>query len=166
MEVGPFRLVTQHFMRVRRMMELFGQKTPNKPTPPDPETRILRARLIMEEALELIQEGLGVVIYDLDGWSVQFEELEFSISKLREPNMELIADGCADVSVVTIGTLVACGLPDDYLLQIVDNNNLEKVAKGHRDEYGKFIKHPDHQPPDISGYLDVVKDGYVNEKAE
>lgn len=150
---GIFKYVTAHWVRVRMMMEQFGQATPNSPTIPDEKTRILRARLIMEEAFETIEKGLGVAIRYEDGATMEFGELFFEVMEDGKPNLVEIADGCADLSVVTIGTLVACGLPDNVFLTLVDDNNLQKVKNGRIDEHGKFQKHPDHQPPPVSMFV-------------
>jgi predicted HAD superfamily Cof-like phosphohydrolase len=73
------------------------------------------------------------------------------------PDLVEIADGCADISVVTIGTLVACGIPDKGLLELVDDNNLNKFKYGLiRDQFGKIVKPTDHQPPNIAAYLNSV----------
>ena len=61
-----------------------------------------------------------------------------------------IVDGCCDLSVVTIGTLSACGVPDELFLKLVDENNLAKFGDGHSiREDGKLIKPSDHKPPAI-----------------
>jgi predicted HAD superfamily Cof-like phosphohydrolase len=156
---------TPHQLRVERMMKGFGQEVPDRPTHQGPETRVLRARLIMEEALETIQDGLRV---DVDlGWKgiapdtghptgcrhdVLFDRLGF---KAKEGDADLVelADGCADVSVVTIGTLSAFGIKDAPLLREVDANNQAKIDTGKTDEHGKFVKHPDHKPPKIAEVL-------------
>jgi predicted HAD superfamily Cof-like phosphohydrolase len=160
---------TLHWGMVHGMMRAFGQLTPDQPTEPDEKTRVLRARLIMEEALELIQKGLGVEVSLVGGgedWiealhtdptvPLQFDRLSFE-AKGKFDFIET-ADGCADLSVVNTGTLVACGLPDEELLAVVDDNNLAKVRNGRTDEFGKFQKHPDHQPPDIAGWLQRVRE--------
>lgn len=147
------REVTSHWFRVKEMMVAFGQMVPLTPTEPDEHTRILRARLILEEAFETIEKGLGVdITLDIPASGrIGFDQ--FGFEPVRSFNMSETADGCADLSVVTIGTLVACGLPDEGLLQLVDENNLNKVQNGHVDEHGKFIKPVNHQPPDIDGWL-------------
>ena len=53
-------LVSPHCERVREFMERAGQDTPLEYTPLDEPTRILRAKLILEEALETIRE-LGII---------------------------------------------------------------------------------------------------------
>jgi len=100
-------------------------------------------------------DALGVVL------TVSFDSLtgngrsepRFDIS--HEPDLIEIADGCADISVVTIGTLSACGIDAEPLLELVDRNNLAKFGPGHsRREDGKLIKPPGHKPPDIAGLLE------------
>jgi predicted HAD superfamily Cof-like phosphohydrolase len=144
---------TPHQLRVERMMRGFGQEVPLRPTERDEKTRVLRARLIMEEALETIVKGLrvGMLVnnYDLEELD---ENVEFHTYRGDADLVEL-ADGCADVSVVTIGTLSAFGIKDAPLLREVDANNQAKIDTGKTDEHGKFIKHPDHVGPDVAGVL-------------
>jgi predicted HAD superfamily Cof-like phosphohydrolase len=144
---------TAHQFRVERMMRGFGQEVPDRPLPAEGHTdlRVLRARLIMEECLETIQDGLRVEVGQR-GQAVRFEHLAFE-AKGGGADMIELADGCADVSVVTIGTLSAFGIRDDPLLREVDGNNQAKIDTGRTDEHGKFIKHPDHEPPKIAEVL-------------
>jgi predicted HAD superfamily Cof-like phosphohydrolase len=148
-------------------MQLAGQATPDVPTFPSQEVRLLRAKLILEKALETIH-ALGfnprVKSYGappLDGVPVTTNSVslipldqgyETACSVLDR--LVAIADGCADLSVVTTGTLSACGIPDLPILEAVDNNNLAKFGPGHyiRSD-GKLIKPPDHQPPDLKAVL-------------
>lgn len=140
-------------------MQLAGQDTPNKPTEIDEETRILRAKLILEEAFETVR-ALGVDADLFGSFSIAEceEEIQYRISPTFDFDMKEVADGCADVSVVTIGTLISCGIADQCLLEMVDQNNLDKFGEGHSiREDGKLIKPPNHQPPDIEGYLDSLR---------
>lgn len=144
---------TEHGQRIRDFMKLAGQECPPKPTLPSEEVRKLRARLILEEALETIT-ALGIHVM-LDGVSLQQRDYELVAN--CEPNLVEIVDGCADISVVTIGTLIACGVPDDPILREVDLNNLAKFGPGgYRDAGGKWIKPPNHQPPRIGHIIDVA----------
>ncbi len=139
---------TQHQKRIEEMMMKMGQEVPTSPMVPDEATRLLRAKLIMEEALETV-EALGVVVTDGDGYSIF---MEFDIG--GEPDLVAIADGCADISVVTIGTLSACGIQDAPILLEVDRNNMTKFGPGsYRRDDGKWMKPPDFEGPDISGRL-------------
>jgi hypothetical protein len=82
------------------------------------EVRRLRARLILEGALGTI-EGLGFKTRLSD--NVDRHQIEgvadFWFKATHKENLEEIADGCADLSVVTIGTLVACGIHDHQLFE-------------------------------------------------
>ena len=104
------RTKTEHQQRVEDFMRKAKQVLPKKPTMPDAETRLLRARLIFEEAMETL-EALGVdvmvpLMYGQTG-PVALHDYFLRINDFRRPNMDGIVDGCADISVVTIGTLSA-----------------------------------------------------------
>lgn len=70
-----------------------------------------------------------------------------------------IADGCADLMVVTIGTAIACGIDLDPIFQEVHRSNMSKFIDGHRREDGKWIKGPAYSPPNIKAEL--IKQGYT-----
>lgn len=112
---------------------------------PSLEVRRLRAGLIMEEAVETVK-ALGFEV------AMVYESFLFEES--GEPDLVEIADGCADLRVVTTGTLSACGIDDKALQNEVDRNNLLKVGPGSRiREDGKVMKPLGHEPPDIRGIL-------------
>lgn len=103
--------MTSEQQQVKDMMLAFNQECPETPTIPDLETRKLRAKLILEEALETII-ALGIEpkirIYTRPntdyGFDIQLNEHPFGT------NLKDILDGCEDLKVVTEGTLLACGL--------------------------------------------------------
>jgi len=140
-----------HQTRIEEFMTGCGQEVPLVPTVPSHEVRVLRARLILEEALETVK-ALGFRLYTKAGRSyLSFGDFQFSPEV--DPNLVEIADGCADISVVAYGTLSACGIADQSLILEVDKNNLEKLEKGTVDEHGKLTKPKDHQPPEIEKLL-------------
>jgi len=149
-----FHMRTPHQQRVEAMMNGFGQAVQFQPVVPNEKTRHLRARLILEECLETI-EALGFSLRTDSGPSLEFDD--FMLTADKDPNLTEIADGCADVKVVITGTLSACGIPDRPLQEMVDRNNLEKLATATEDEHGKWIKSPDHRPPDIGGLLNEMR---------
>ena len=108
--------MTSDQAEVKKWMLAFGQECPEKPIVPSLEVRKLRAKLILEEALEVVR-GLGfeVEINPL-GELIPFEEEHFSGPDLLE-----IADGCEDLKVVTEGTLIACGLVDKRQFEVSEN---------------------------------------------
>lgn len=149
---------TPHYTRIRSFMRKAGQETPSKPVIPDEETRLLRAKLILEEAIETIRAmGVGVRLRKSNGEqgvvTVDPHELAFYID--GEVDLEGVVDGCADISVVTIGTLIAFGVDDEPILEEVDQANLRKFGPGsYAREDGKWMKPPGWTPPDILGALE------------
>lgn len=135
---------SEHQIRVENFMKRALQDLPPKPFMPNVDIRMLRARLIMEEALETIQ-ALGVeVIVDTPYANVvvEFQKLRFGLGLI--PNMVEIVDGCCDLRVVTTGTLSALGVEDESVQRIVDQSNLKKFAPGGHMNLatGKWIKPP------------------------
>lgn len=150
---GAAWVTSCHYDRVREFMEHAQQEVKDSPEIPSMDVRELRARLVLEEALELV-EALGFKVCPEGNpitW-LKIEELRFDPA--CNPDLVGIADGCADLSVVNTGTMIACGIRDLGLLDIVDENNLAKFGPGgYRREDGKWVKSPNHQPPDIEGLL-------------
>lgn len=145
-------------------MRLAGQDTPQAPVEPPKNIRILRAKLLMEETLETVKAlGVDICLVTSGGNDNDIRNIKSLIECENELNyrtgtypfdMVEVADGCADVSVITYGTLVSCGITDKGLLELVDENNLSKFGEGHSiREDGKLVKPPNHQPPDIAKYL-------------
>lgn len=116
---------TAHQERVEKLMTGANQHVPDRPTVPDQKTLILRAKLILEETVETIHAmGLGVLVGDDEAWL--YKNAKIVNMPDQNPDLEEIADGCADVIVVTTGTLSACGIADDSVQCEVDFNNLKK----------------------------------------
>ena len=142
---------TAHYDRIKSFMQKVGQDTPEGAVVPDEKTRILRAKLILEEALETV-DALGVHVH-IEGIEIVEEGLQYSGG--GEINLQEVADGCADISVVTMGTLIAFGIDDEPLLEEVDASNLRKFGEGnYRREDGNWMKPPGWTPPDIMGAID------------
>lgn len=142
---------TDHQRRVEEFMRLAGQAIPPNPIMPSLEIRKLRANLILEEALETIEAlGFNIVMKPFDG------AIEVGPPS-HEPNIIEVVDGCADISVVTIGTLSAFGVKDGPILEAIDQNNLAKFGPGsyRRETDGKWMKPSGHKPADIMGLLEA-----------
>ena len=109
-------------------------------TIPGPEVRLLRAKLIYEEAMETIA-GLGVV---------RFDNGEFVV--VGEGDLEQIIDGVCDTDYVGVGTLASCGVLFDKIhKEEVCNANNPKLPGGVAifNASGNFLKPegwigPDH----------------------
>lgn len=146
-------LRTDHQTRIEEFMEKAGQKLPPNPTVPDLDTRILRAKLILEEAMETVEAlGVGVGIKQ-SADILHYDNLNFFEG--NDPDLVEIVDGCCDVSVVTMGTLSACGVGAKPFLEEVDSHNLAKFGPGgYRRDDGKWMKPKDLAPPQIQKLLD------------
>jgi predicted HAD superfamily Cof-like phosphohydrolase len=108
----------------------------------------LRARLVLEEAFELVEALLG--------GSGAFDAIESAKrSWLRRdcPNgLPAVADACADLIYVTNGTAVSCGIDLEPIEDAVHVANMAK-AGGEKDAGGKLLKPPGWTPPDIEALL-------------
>jgi predicted HAD superfamily Cof-like phosphohydrolase len=156
-------LRTPHQQKVDEFMKLALQDVPEKPVVPSKKTRELRCRLILEEVIETIN-ALGFDICVDEEYTLMTDDLNTGFISFTEkeegPDLIEIADGCADIKVVTTGTLTACGIDDEELQEEVDNNNLAKFGPGgHRRDDGKWVKPADHQPPNIKGILEKQSEG-------
>lgn len=126
------------------------QSLPVYPTMCSLDERKLRARLMLEETLETIREGLGldVQIKDMSKTTIDTtKDVIFNDSEINKPCLTRVADGCADVEVVTLGTAAACGIAAQPIFTKIAANNLLKFAPGHTFDKGKLIKPPDHPNP-------------------
>lgn len=149
-------LCSEHYQRIRQFMRGALQAVPNVPTEIDEGVRKLRAAIVFEECLELIRKGLGVRVNYQSGGELDSENMEFEAIPGAFDLIETI-DGVADLSVVGLGTLIACGVPDRPFLEEVDHNNLMKLGPGHTfREDGKLIKPLGHPKPNIRGVLDHI----------
>ncbi len=152
-----------HQRRVEQTMRSANQQVRQSPGIPSDEERLLRAKLILEEALETVSalgfDPIVVVPYPPSRQiKVTMEAVKFTPA--REPDLVAIADGCADISVVTIGTLSSCGIADEPLLEEVDESNLRKFGSGCiLREDGKYLKPADWVPPNIERVLDEQRLG-------
>lgn len=154
---------SEHQQRVEEFMRGAGQEVKSFPDLPGPDVRLLRAKLILEEALETI-EALGFKIsvsclekFARSGLKITNTELV----EVYEPDLVGIADGCGDLSVVTIGTMSACGIADISVLGEIDKANMRKVGPGSlRRPDGKVLKPKDFVPADVGRILELQKDEY------
>jgi len=148
---------SDHQLRVEIFMARANQDVPLVPTIPDEKTRRFRAKIILEEALETIK-ALGFNVIQ----NPKTTEPEIG-PEVYEPNLVEIVDGCADIRVVTTGTLSACGVADEEVQIEVDNNNLSKFGPGsYKREDGKWMKPPTWKAPRIREIL-AARRGVVEE---
>lgn len=153
---------TPHQRRIEKFMRGAGQFIPAVPIIPDDTAIMLRARLITEEYLETM-EAMGITLrLSYDDNNLRFTSLDdLELTKERPLNIVDTVDGIADLSVVSIGTLSTLGIADNRILAEVDHNNISKLKGGYKSSMGKFIKPPNHQPPDIKKIL--TEQGYTEQ---
>lgn len=127
---------------IRKFMIAANQECPDKPTLSTEKIRLLRAKLILEEALEQC-DALGFCVRMDDG-HVSFEEnLPTSVDITK------IADGIADQIYVSVGTAIALGIDMNPVWEIVQSANMMKFGPGsYKNEHGKQMKPPGWKAPD------------------
>ena len=141
----------KHIDMVKKFMHLAHQRVPSTPSVPSTTTLILRASLILEEALETIN-AMGLRVEHNAAYELKIQDLSFYPKEA--PNLVEIADGIADLSVVSIGTALACGIDMAPIIQEVDQNNLDKFKGSCSTRAdGKVIKPKDHRAPNIYDLL-------------
>jgi predicted HAD superfamily Cof-like phosphohydrolase len=107
------------------LMKQFEQQVKDSPEMPDEKTRLLRARLVFEEALEFVRAcGCTVLL-------AENEKVIDNISVVHDPagNPDLTeyVDGCVDQLVVTYGALNAAGIQVEAAWDEVQRSNMSKA---------------------------------------
>ena len=148
--------INDHVETIREFCILAGQNAPNEMTIPSESERILRAKLALEEALELCT-ALGVRIGVDHPDPVTIDHIDFSIDPDREFDFNGVADAAADIFWVSCGGVAAlCGFDFGRVLEEVDRSNMSKFIDGHRREDGKWQKGPSYSPADIESVLEDI----------
>lgn len=146
--------VNRKHVMLREFHKKFGHTVNHLPTEISEIDRVLRAKLIFTEALELCR-ALGVHIYAPDGETLTLaEDADFDFEAVLDQGIDWIeaADGIADLQYVVIGTEVSLGLDCDFVFDEVHRSNMSKGTE--KDEHGKTLKtNRDYSPPDVSGIL-------------
>lgn len=139
------------------------QSVPPAPGIPPADVRVLRAKLILEEALETVA-ALGVDLALVVGdpaaarptcAPLAADRIIFNPGPPEQADLIGIIDGCCDTNYVATGTLAACGVPDLPHLRAVNAANNAKFPGGKgifRDD-GKFLKPEGWTPPNHADIL-------------
>lgn len=139
---------------VRNFMQQAGQKTPPELTTPSKDERILRAKLILEEAMELIERGLGIEV-SMNEYVLDSNKLSYNI--VSEPNVVEAMDGAADLMWVGVaGVAVVFGCNLEPVLTEVSRSNNSKFIDGYRRADGKWQKGPSYSPANIDAVLSNI----------
>lgn len=85
------------------------------------------------------------------------EECQETVEALERGDMEMIADGLADVIYVAVGAALEFGIPLDRVWAEVHRSNMAKVdpatGKVIKRADGKVLKPEGWTPPDVAGVL-------------
>lgn len=127
--------------------EKFGATIGTVPYEMTLEQRLLRAKLIMEEAVETCS-ALG---FSVDGAIFADETVETTLAEwhkaYEQPNAEDFIDGLADLMYVTIGAAITAGVDLEPHFDEVHRANMTKEGGGTRGD-GKILKPEGWLPPD------------------
>jgi len=113
-------------------MKQYTQQVKETPELPDPATRLLRARLVLEEALEFVRGCGCTVTASVAGSNGEKKTaLLDGIHVVPDPNgrpdfVEYV-DGCIDQLVVTYGALNAAGVKVQPAWDEVQRSNMSKA---------------------------------------
>lgn len=149
---------------VKQFMLAAEQECPSEPTLSDKKTCELRAKLILEEALEQCR-AYGVTVRFL-AYKSFFEvtpEVADAIhfEATREPDLVEIADGACDQIYVSVGGAIAMGLDLAPIWELVQNANMAKFGPGsYKREDGKQMKPQGWQSPNASIGNEIERQKY------
>ena len=148
-------ILSEHIDNVKEFCKLAGQTAPDGLTMPSDDTRLLRVKLTVEEALEQAQ-AFGVIVSpkSLVGEPIQsIKDLNFTINVNQEVDPVAVMDSAVDLLWVGVtGPAVCLGLADklEECIMEVDSSNMSKFIDGYRDpDTGKWIKGPSYEPADL-----------------
>lgn len=151
---------SEHQRSVEKFMVSAKQIVRDRPTWTIPDTEvILSAKMLFEECFETIMNGLGIEmrVYNSEGhpFSVPISKNNVRFFITQPQNVVEVMDGTSDVHVIATGIASRYGVNETPIVEMVDQNNLEKFGPGHYiREDGKLVKPPGHNPPDIKKELD------------
>jgi predicted HAD superfamily Cof-like phosphohydrolase len=124
---------------IAALMRQFEQEVKTAPELPDPQTRLLRARLVFEEALEFVK-GCGCTVtmaasHSGDELSAAggaekaglIDDLRIELDPCGTPDFVEYVDGCIDQLVVTYGALNAAGVKAEPAWDEVQHSNMSKA---------------------------------------
>lgn len=150
--------VSERQSLVRDFHRKSGEPINDAPELPDKSQAVLRAKFILEEALELVA-ALGVEVLlpvvddgDVHVGYVEMDHLEFHAQ--FQPDLVAAVDAVCDLSYQIHGVELVLGVADvsDAVFQEVHNTNMAKQIVASSPD-GKAVKPPGWKPPNIAGIL-------------
>lgn len=114
------------------LMKQFNQEVKESPELPDTATRLLRARLVFEEALEFVRACGCTVAMSSNGSgeghsAPVIDEISVELDPSGIPDLTEYVDGCVDQLVVTYGALNAAGIKAQSAWDEVQRSNMSKA---------------------------------------
>src|SRR5258708_4934132 len=111
------------------LMKQFEQEVKETPELPDAATRLLRARLVFEEALEFVRAcGCTVAMTGSGGGKAAMIDLISVVADAGgTPDFTEYVDGCIDQLVVTYGALNSAGVKVERAWDEVQRSNMSKA---------------------------------------
>lgn len=135
--------------QVEEFMVAAEQTVPDKPTVPSDNIVRLRAKLIIEEAIEYLEATYGKVFDDI---KLELRD-RLEHKKLKVDIIE-IADALSDIDYVSEGARLAFGINGKEIADEVQRTNMAKFGPGSwKREDGKAMKPEGWLPPDIKKLL-------------
>jgi predicted HAD superfamily Cof-like phosphohydrolase len=114
------------------LMKQFNQEVKGSPELPDPETCLLRARLVFEEAIEFVK-GCGCTVTitaagsNGEAGTAVINDIGVVLDPAGTPDFAEYVDGCIDQLVVTYGALNAAGVKAQPAWDEVQRSNMSKA---------------------------------------
>ena len=108
------------------LMKQFDQQVRESPEMPDAKTRLLRARLVFEEALEFVK-SCGCTVTLNENASAVIDAISVVPDPNGIPDLTEYVDGCVDQLVVTYGALNAAGVKVEPAWDEVQRSNMSKA---------------------------------------
>lgn len=138
---------------VRQFHEKFGHPIANAPTVASPDSRVLRLRLILEEAAELAQAaGLTIFVRSY----AEGEPLVDINHSGGSPDIVGMADALGDLDYVVQGANLVFGLPAEAISSEIHRSNMSKLDADGKPIYredGKVMKGPNYSPPALAAII-------------
>jgi predicted HAD superfamily Cof-like phosphohydrolase len=151
-------------MKVAEFMRAARQPVRTEITAPTEAERLLRVRLVVEEAMEFAAAmgvrvtGIATDLHALNEHSIQVEIIEDEDVDIVEA-----ADALADLEYVTLGSGWTLGLPLQDVFDEVHRSNMLKVDESTGfcvvSPDGKVLKPEGWTPPDVAAVLEVDSNG-------
>ena len=110
---------------IAELMRQYKQEVKSAPEMPEAGTRLLRARLVLEEALEFVR-ACGCTV-SLEGGEAVLERIAVVTDPGGVPDLVEYVDGCVDQLVVTYGALNAAGVLAQPAWDEVQRSNMSKA---------------------------------------